>query len=445
MKCITKISVKNTAKLKKCIAVAGIILFVSTGLTCLIMPQFNADIFLYVCAAICTLSTVFVWYEAFLKKRGTVYFEALVLSAVTVFLWLHRQSGEIVIVTVFALYLLVNSIAFAIQSVLDIKDRSDTWWYDLLRFVVYSLLFFATFSHGMDSLKYIQYIVGLYLIVQAAQLYFEMTSFTHPQSSRYYTFRYWSSLPVAFVAILPFFVLEMASHTNGKMDPVLVEGKDEKNEANLRVFVHTGLSGVHMFGHMTLAYKGMIYSYGNYDTANEKLFRSIGPGILFVCPIEQYIVNTCTYEHVTMFEYGLKLNEEQIRLLENTLEEIMAGTIEWEAPYEKALKKDPAIPFSQYETDYASRLWYRTRCRFYKFRSGQWKTYWILGTNCSLFAADILNQVDPAIHGSKGIVTPGEFYEYFEEAYADPKSNVVFKSWHSLSEPDTLPAAGSHQ
>ncbi len=123
----------------------------------------------------------------------------------------------------------------------------------------------------------------------------------------------------------------------------------------------------------------------------------------------------------------------------------MAGTIEWEAPYEKALKKDPAIPFSQYETDYASRLWYRTRCRFYKFRSGQWKTYWILGTNCSLFAADILNQVDPAIHGSKGIVTPGEFYEYFEEAYADPKSNVVFKSWHSLSEPDTLPAAGSHQ
>lgn len=65
MKCITKISVKNTAKLKKFIAVAGIILFVSTGLTCLIMPQFNADIFLYVCAAICTLSTVFVWYEAF--------------------------------------------------------------------------------------------------------------------------------------------------------------------------------------------------------------------------------------------------------------------------------------------------------------------------------------------------------------------------------------------
>lgn len=79
--------------------------------------------------------------RSFLKKRGTVYFEALVLSAVTVFLWLHRQSGEIVIVTVFALYLLVNSIAFAIQSVLDIKDRSDTWWYDLLRFVVYSLLF----------------------------------------------------------------------------------------------------------------------------------------------------------------------------------------------------------------------------------------------------------------------------------------------------------------
>lgn len=51
-------------------------------------------------------------------------------------------------------------------------------------------------------------------------------------------------------------------------DPAGFEKETEKPD--LKVFVHTGLSGVHVFGHMTIAYQGITYSYGNYDTANEK-------------------------------------------------------------------------------------------------------------------------------------------------------------------------------
>ena len=163
----------------------GILVLSGTGLTCLVLPEFNADIFLYVCAAICSLSALFVWYQAFVKKRGFVFLEAALITAFTVFLWIHRQSGEVVIVGVFAVYLLVNVVAFLVQTVLDLQDKAASWWYDALRLIVYALLLFATVRSGLGSLKYIQYIVGLYLIVQAGQLYFEMVSFSHPQSTRY--------------------------------------------------------------------------------------------------------------------------------------------------------------------------------------------------------------------------------------------------------------------
>ena len=102
------------------------------------------------------------------------------------------------------------------------------------------------------------------------------------------------------------------------------------------------------------------------------------------------------------------------------MDEIHEQTYHWQSPYEQALQADPDTSFSAYENDYASRLWYRTGSQFYKFKSGEWKTYWILGTNCSLFAADLLNRIDPAIHGSKGIVTPGEF-GIFEERRGSQK------------------------
>lgn len=432
------ISLHQITNWRRAIAVFGILVLSGTGLTCLVLPEFNADIFLYVCAAICSLSALFVWYQAFVKKRGFVFLEAVLITAFTVFLWIHRQSGEVVIVGVFAVYLLVNVVAFLVQTVLDLQDKAASWWYDALRLIVYALLLFATVRSGLGSLKYIQYIVGLYLIVQAGQLYFEMVSFSHPQSTRYYSFRHWSSLPVALVAVLPFFVLEVITHAQLQIKPERKAERKNEEPVDLRVFVHTGLSGVHVFGHMTIAYEGMTYSYGNYDTANEKLFRSIGPGILFLCPDRDYINNTCLYEGVTMFEYGLTLTEAQKKELHALMDEIHEQTYHWQSPYEQALQADPDTSFSAYENDYASRLWYRTGSQFYKFKSGEWKTYWILGTNCSLFAADLLNRIDPAIHGSKGIVTPGEFWEYFEEAFADPKSNVIYKAWHSSSDPSTL-------
>lgn len=428
----------NSMKLKYMIAICGIIIFAISGLVCLIMPQFNGDIFLYVCAAICTLSALYVWSQAFIKKQGIVFLEAALLSIFTIFLWMHRQSGELAIVAIFAFYLFVNVIAFLVQTVLDLRDKAASWWYDSMRLIIYSFLFFATFSHGLSSFRYIQYIVGLYLLVQAGQLYFETISFSHPQSSRYYSFKHWSSLPVAFVAVLPFFVLEMITHSKYSMEPILQASKKEIEKPDLKVFVHTGLSGVHVFGHMTIAYQGITYSYGNYDTANEKLFRSIGPGILFLCDDQQYIYNTCTVEKVTMFEYGLILSDEQKELLEKILKELLDNTYSWKSPYQTALEQDPNTKFAPFEKDYASRLWYKTHCDFRKFSKGEWKTYWILGTNCSLFAADLLNRIDPAIHASKGIVTPGEFWEYFEEAYADPKSNVVSKAWYSPEDPATL-------
>ena len=296
----------------------------------------------------------------------------------------------------------------------------------------------ASYLQRSQDLDLIQYFVGFYLVMQGCQMILELFFFSKPQTSRFYSFRFWSALPVAIVSILPSIVLEKMLSFKANKHPIDFNEIKNDQKVNLRVFIHTGLSGDHRFGHMTLAHNGTMYSYGNYDKAEEKLFRTLGPGIFFSVNADEYINNCCIYEESTLFEYGLHLSPEQEEKLCKILQHVFASSYPWDCPLEVDLKKDPSLKVEPYLEDYSNRLWYRTHCHYRKFYGGEWQTYWILGIPCSLFATRILHSIDPAIHKSHGIVTPGEFWEYFEEAFQDPASNVIHKTWHSANEPSTL-------
>lgn len=408
------------------------------GITCLMAPQFNAEILFYVCAWITSLSAIALWVEANYKKRGLDYLEAGLATILAVILWMHQQEGYELVVIFFGVFMLVNAAGFLIQCILDLRDQSKTILYNTIQFFVYLILGIWTLLHKQQSLSYIQYFIGAYLLIQVFQIWAQLILFSKETTSRFYSFKLWSSLPLAIVSILPFLYLEGAVHSKLVKNPKDFSKVKNDTPVNLKVYIHTGLKGDHRFGHMTLAYKDIMYSYGNYDKENEHLFRTIGPGVFFSVDAKEYINNSCIYEDSTLFEYGLHLNDEQEKKLADYLSSVFEETYPWSCMYEEKLKEDSEVSFSQYESDYASRLWYRTKCRFRKFYEGEWKTYWVLGTNCSLFASDILHKVDPYIHKSHGIVTPGEYWEYFEEALKDPKSNVISKTWYSALMPQTL-------
>lgn len=412
------------------------ILFLILGTGCFFFPIRYAKAFFYICAGLATASCLALMYEAIRQKRGSLWLYAAVAGTAAGFLWFHTQYSHVLIGLVFSLYIFVNFLVEGIQVVLDYSEKSSDLNEHLLMTLAYLVLFIVSVSLRRYDIRLIMYYFGVYLLIQAFQCFAELYVIHHPHSSRTYSFNHWVALPVYIVFLLPFWILSSMNRRLMKQDKLSYDERKNEEPVNLRVFIHSGLSGDHRVGHMTFSYKGMMYSYGNYDKAEEKLFRTIGPGIFFRVPADIYVNNCCIYEGSTLFEFGLHLNPEQEEKLVSMLQEIMDTTYRWYCPIEQA---DMGwLHFKEYESDYASRLHYRTGAKFRKFSCGQYKTYWVMGDNCSLFAENILSALDHQIVHKSGIVTPGEYFEYFQEAYADPKSNVVFRSWHSASVPSTL-------
>lgn len=83
---------------------------------------------------------------------------------------------------------------------------------------------------------------------------------------------------------------------------------------------------------------------------------------------------------------------------------------------------------SKYKEDYASLLYLETNAKFYKFKSGKFKTYFVLGTNCTLFADRIVGKTGTDILKMVGIVTPGTYFDYLDHEFHKKNSMVISKT-----------------
>jgi hypothetical protein len=77
--------------------------------------------------------------------------------------------------------------------------------------------------------------------------------------------------------------------------------------------------------------------------------------------------------------------------------------------------------------DYASRLYNATKAKFYKFRKGKFKTYFVLNTNCVQLADELLGTSGIDLLSINGLITPGTYYDYFNREFRRKNSIVVSK------------------
>ena len=78
--------------------------------------------------------------------------------------------------------------------------------------------------------------------------------------------------------------------------------------------------------------------------------------------------------------------------------------------------------------DPASVLQRNTGAVFYKFRSGPFKTYFALGSNCVLLAHRIIGAAGAGILRVGGLVTPGTYFAYLDRRYKLKNNFVVSKT-----------------
>ena len=223
------------------------------------------------------------------------------------------------------------------------------------------------------------------------------------------------SLPIFMVAFMPRVMIEYINEKLEVEDEIM---KQDDDLSSVEVFVHVSKDGFGAIGHVDICYQNEVIAYGAYDEASTHLFGAIGEGVLFIVDKEKYI-SFCHKDDMTshIFAYTLTLNEVQKERIEDTIDEFKKGLVKW----------DPPCINNQESQDYASRLYQGTHASFYKFKSGMFKYYFVMTTNCVLLADRIIGKSGIDIVNMNGIITPGTYLSYFEEEYKKENSRVIEK------------------
>ncbi|MEG2283896.1 MAG: DUF308 domain-containing protein [Bacilli bacterium] len=242
------------------------------------------------------------------------------------------------------------------------------------------------------------------------------------------------SLPTFFDAFIPRKFLTEINHyfnTSTNKEQIVYIDKKEDRDIDLEIFIHVAPSGFNQFGHMDIYFDNQIISYGNYDESSMRIFDSTGDGVFFSIDSksakDDYISFCISHSNKTLIGFGLKLTTKQKEQIRAELQEIMAITVEWEPEAVRDFKTGAFIPDKVYK-DYASNLYLATKAKFYKFTTGKFKTYFVMGTNCTLFADTIVGKTGTDILKMVGIITPGTYLDYLEDQLKKTNSMVISKT-----------------
>lgn len=230
-------------------------------------------------------------------------------------------------------------------------------------------------------------------------------------------------VPVIFTMLIPANILSQINQfLKDELDispEQIKSAKSIHSEGNpiLKVFIHVSESGTGAMGHVDLSYKGIIYAYGNYDVDSERLFGSVGDGCFFSLEETNYI-NYCLEEGKTLFEYTVLLNKQQQRAFEMKLQEFKNIMIPWKLETQSQKESYIGKMSSLYEVE------------TYKFTKSRFKTYFVLGTNCVLLADHLIGTSGLDLIAMVGILSPGTYYDYFNQEYKKPHSIVIDSKVH---------------
>lgn len=235
------------------------------------------------------------------------------------------------------------------------------------------------------------------------------------------------SLPIFVTALIPINTLRkvnafLATNTDESAEQAYDRIKTGKT-VEIEVFIHTSESSLPLaIGHVDICYQRKVISFGSYDPTSERLFGTIGDGVLFKADREKYIELCKTESQKTLFGYGLDLTEEQEKAIQERLAEIDQLLIPWEPSKETSLDKE-----GKPQHTYSYLLQRDADAQLYKFKSSKFKTYFVLSTNCVLLADSIIGRAGTDILSPQVFIAPGTYQDYLDKEYDKPNSLVVSK------------------
>lgn len=280
--------------------------------------------------------------------------------------------------------------------------------------------------------------VGLYLVIRGATLFFDGIFKIIPEKYKdKYKSRIRVAIPGFFTALAPRKALnnvnKIFKETPQEL-PLKVERSDEK--VNVEVFIHAAKSLKGTAGHVDICIDGDILCYGTYDRDNIKCGGILGDGVIYeIHDKEKYIEYCNKVKKETVFGFGFSMNEDELTKIKLYVKEIKSRTYNWQC---KAQHINKNYPDNELQ-DSACKLSRYMHTKFYKFSTGTYKYYWILGTNCVKFTDDILKSSGITTILS-GIITPGTYYAFLNNEFVKGNTCIVSRTvYHDPENIEVIP------
>ena len=332
-----------------------------------------------------------------------------------------------------AAYLLFNAASKLADFVVAKFDGNHGHWLELIAFLFY-MVFVILLAGSELGNKTFLVISGIYCILFGAETLSDFVTLVVPQRIKNDLKRHIRITPPVFIStFLPLGTLRYINEyisVNDRLPEFAGDDRGDGLPPDIEIMVHVSNNGSGKIGHLDLYFDGEVISFGNHDQASHRLFGMLGDGVMFTSTDkETYLDFSVNHDRQIIFSYGLRLTPEQLDAVQKEVDSLKADAVQWKPPYQIACEEKGAenVKLPAYH-DYCSELWNGTHANFYKFKSGKFRTYSILSTNCVLLTDEILGKAGTDIVCVSGVASPGIYFDYLERLYMTQKTMVISKT-----------------
>lgn len=228
------------------------------------------------------------------------------------------------------------------------------------------------------------------------------------------------TLPKILEAIIPYSVMQEINRNLEVKDISSYKVINNEGKKDLSILIHTSNRGVNRMGHMDIYFDGKVISYGNYDEGSRFGKEFFGDGVLFIVNDFSNYINFCIdNSKKTIFEFGISLTDIEKELVRKKINALMNNTVSWDYREDKKYNNGDS---------YLGKLFRSNVGSTYKFKRGKYKTYFVMGRNCSHLIDEIVGSSGMDILSINGIITPGTYYDYLYKELRGKNSNVISMS-----------------
>lgn len=351
--------------------------------------------------------------NASLKNRNII---GLLINLLTVIVIMIMLNNQFIPYSIFPLllsfYILLNGIMKGLLTYILFVNNARGKITQLLSSISHLIISITLMFSPLMHLNAVLVIVGIYTILLSLNYLDDYFRDLNKRERRNLKRKIRIPIPLILEAIVPYAFLKFINkHLNNDEEDVIVK---ENKKIDMEIFIHVSEKGNGKMGHVDLLFKDKVISYGNYDFESAHFFDTMGHGVLFVTDKENYINFCVKNSKKTLFGYGLTLNEKQIDAVSKKLEELKEILYEWHPNME--------------HDSYSKRLFVNTNAKFYKFKKGRFKKFFLLGNNCAVFADNLIGATGSDILRLNGIISPGTYQAYLDSEFNKKNSMVITRT-----------------